>query len=39
MKTGIELISEERQRQITDEGFDSDHDDMHSVGELADAAM
>ncbi len=39
MKTGIELIAEERQRQITDEGFDSDHDDMHTVGELAEAAM
>jgi hypothetical protein len=38
MKTGIELIAEERQRQIEVEGFTSQHDDKHSNGELANAA-
>ncbi len=27
MKTGIELIAEERQRQIDQEGYTPDHDD------------
>lgn len=39
MKTGIELIAEERQRQVTVEGYDNAHDDEHSAGELAMAAM
>lgn len=38
MKTGIELIAAERLRQIDEEGFNSDHDDDHSVSELAVAA-
>lgn len=38
MKTGIELITEERQRQIEVEGWTPDHDDKHTGGELAAAA-
>jgi hypothetical protein len=30
MKTGIELIKDERQRQIDIEGWDSEHDDTHT---------
>ena len=37
MKTGIELIAEERQRQINN-GYDSDHDSQHDFRELTDAA-
>lgn len=37
MKTGIQLIAEERVRQITEEGFTAEHDDQHINGELADA--
>lgn len=38
MKTGIELIAEERQRQIDVEGWMAEHDDRHIKGELANAA-
>lgn len=38
MKTGIELIAEERQRQITAEGWTAAHDDDHDSCELAKAA-
>ena len=39
MKTGIELIAEERQRQIGSEGWTPEHDAMdNSGGELAMAA-
>ena len=38
MKTAIELISEERQRQIDVEGWTPEHDDIHVNGELAQAA-
>lgn len=38
MKTGIELICEERQRQISQEGWTAEHDDQHSCGELSVAA-
>ena len=39
MKTGIELIAEERKRQIEVEGYVSKNDDIYwSHGELADAA-
>lgn len=38
MKTGIELITEERQRQIDVEGWTAEHDAKHKSGELADAA-
>lgn len=36
--TGIALIAAERQRQIEDEGWTSDHDDTHFNGEMAIAA-
>lgn len=35
MKTGIELITEERQRQITEKGWTQEHDDTHADGALA----
>jgi len=38
MKSGIELIAEERQRQISEEGWTPEHDATHDVGELAMAA-
>lgn len=38
MKTGIEIIAEERARQISPEGYTSDHDDGHQSGELGNAA-
>ena len=37
-KTAIELIAEERQRQIDIEGWTPDHDATHTNGELARAA-
>lgn len=39
MKTGIQLITEERKRQISKEGWTAEHDDEHSSGELNDAAL
>ena len=38
MKTGIELISEERKRQIEAEGWTPEHDDQHTGFELSKAA-
>ena len=38
MKTGVELIAEERKRQIEVEKWDEEHDDKHSKGEIANAA-
>ena len=38
MKTGIELIAEERKRQIEVEGWVPDHDDDNDLEELAAAA-
>jgi hypothetical protein len=35
MKTGIERIAEERQRQIEKEGWDASHDFRHKHDELA----
>lgn len=35
MKTGIELIAEERARQVSIEGWTPEHDDTHMRGELA----
>jgi len=35
---GIERIAAERKRQITEEGWTSKHDDLHSENELARAA-
>lgn len=39
MKTGTELIREERLRQVEEEGYGFEHDDEHGAGELAMAAM
>ena len=38
MKTGIELIAEERQRQIEVEGYTEQHDSNHKVSEFISAA-
>ena len=38
MKTGIELITEERKRQIEEEGWSKEHDQQHVNGEIALAA-
>ena len=38
MKTGIELIAEEREKQITKLGYDAMHDESHSVEQLVNAA-
>ncbi|MDD5484219.1 MAG: hypothetical protein PHP98_11320 [Kiritimatiellae bacterium] len=38
MKTGIELIAEERKRQVEEEGWKAEHDAAHIGGELARAA-
>ena len=35
MKTAIELIAEERARQISVEGWTPEHDDKHNNGQLA----
>lgn len=39
MKSGIELIGEERARQITKEGYGAEHDTRHNDDELAMAAV
>ena len=39
MKTGIELIVEERQRQIEKEGWTKEHDAQHKNDELVNAAI
>lgn len=36
--SGIDLIRDERRRQIQDEGYEIEHDDQHAHGELAEAA-
>ncbi|MDR7867788.1 MAG: hypothetical protein RIN56_13320 [Sporomusaceae bacterium] len=38
MTKGVQLIAEERQRQIDQEGWTAEHDRQHSRGELAIAA-
>ncbi len=38
MKTGIELIADERKRQIEEEGWTAEHDAEHEDGGLAVAA-
>jgi hypothetical protein len=38
MKSGIELIAEERKRQVTQEGFTNKSDDVYVNGELSAAA-
>ncbi len=37
-QTGVELIAAERERQITQEGWTPEHDDVHDGGEMAEAA-
>lgn len=37
-KSGLELINEERIRQIEKEGWSDDHDDQYTQNELTDAA-
>jgi hypothetical protein len=37
--SGVELITAERQRQVTQEGWTSEHDDEHRDGELCLAAL
>lgn len=39
MKSGIELITEERERQISAEGWTPEHDDEHIHEELVAAAI
>ena len=39
MKTGIELIAEERQRQIEKEGWTAEHDAKHTKSQLSILAM
>lgn len=36
---GIELIAQERARQVSEEGWTPEHDDRHVGGELAGAAV
>ncbi len=38
MKTGTQLITEERERQISKEGWSPEHDDEHRGAEIAQAA-
>lgn len=38
MKTGVELISAERKRQVEQEGWTKEHDAKHANSELAQAA-
>lgn len=38
MKTGSELIAEERNRQMSQEGWHPEHDDGHTKGQMAGAA-
>lgn len=38
MQTGLDVIANERYRQLTVEGFTPEHDDEHAEGELARAA-
>lgn len=38
MKTGIELISDERKRQVESEGWTAEHDDEHDNHQLSEAA-
>ena len=38
MSSGVDMIAEERRRQMAEEGHDESHDDGHSDGQLARAA-
>lgn len=39
MKTGIELVADERKRQIEIEGYTAEHDAQHNASELISAAI
>lgn len=39
MKTGIELIADERKRQIESEGYTPQHDSEHTASEIISAAQ
>ncbi len=39
MKTGIELITKEREEQIKKHGYTQEHDDQHKDGALINAAI
>ena len=39
MKTGIELIAAERERQIKELGYDAENDGAYLKGELIEAAL
>jgi hypothetical protein len=39
LKSGIDLITEERQRQIDEEGYTPEHDDEHDKWEMVFAAI
>jgi hypothetical protein len=39
MKTGIELIADERERQVSQEGWTPEHDNEHEECELTEAAV
>ena len=39
MKTGIELIAEERQRQIDKEGYDEEHDAKEPINRMVACAI
>lgn len=39
MKTGAEIIAEERKRQVLEEDYNASHDDAHDRGELLAAAI
>ena len=39
MKSGVELIAEERIKQVEKDGWTSEHDAEHNSGELVDAAV
>ena len=36
--TGVDIITQERKRHFDQEGWDNEHDDFHTEGQLADAA-
>lgn len=38
MPSGVEVIAAERERQVSEEGWSSEHDDTHDDGSLARAA-
>ncbi len=39
MKNGIELIADERSRQVSQEGWTPEHDDEHDECEIVEAAV